>query len=168
MPFFRLVLLFSLLLLLTLFVQFVAVSAAFQKLGLSPGSAYTLMLTALVDSVVNLPLPRLRNPSRFTAWQPDAGQPVIAVNLGGALIPAAFSLFLWRHSAPGWQPVALSVAVVSTVAGLFSRPIAGLGIAMPILLAPLSAELAANWIAPGQSAALAYISGTIGVLVGAD
>lgn len=47
-------------------------------------------------------------------------------------------------------------------------PIQGLGIGMPILVAPASAAMVGLLISPEQSAALAYISGTLGVLIGAD
>ena len=39
---------------------------------------------------------------------------------------------------------------------------------MPILLAPLPAVLAASLIYPDQRGAVAYICGTLGVLIGAD
>jgi len=49
-----------------------------------------------------------------------------------------------------------------------SRPMAGLGIGMPILLAPIAAAIIALLINPVHAAPLAYISGTLGVLIGAD
>jgi uncharacterized membrane protein len=51
---------------------------------------------------------------------------------------------------------------------LLSRPIPGIGIGMPMLVAPLSAVLAAIWLGGEYRAALAYISGSLGVLIGAD
>ena len=39
---------------------------------------------------------------------------------------------------------------------------------MPIFIAPLSAALIAMILDPGHSAPLAYISGTLGVIIGAD
>jgi uncharacterized membrane protein len=43
-----------------------------------------------------------------------------------------------------------------------------LGIAMPVLVAPLAAALTAVLINLDHGAPLAYISGTLGVLIGAD
>jgi len=39
---------------------------------------------------------------------------------------------------------------------------------MPLFIAPIGAALVALLINPSQSAPLAYISGTMGVLIGAD
>ena len=39
---------------------------------------------------------------------------------------------------------------------------------MPVLIAPLAAALVAILLDPAHSAPLAYISGTLGVLIGAD
>ncbi|SDT84801.1 DUF1614 domain-containing protein [Nitrosomonas ureae] len=39
---------------------------------------------------------------------------------------------------------------------------------MPVLIAPISVALVGLSISPEQSASLAYISGTLGVLIGAD
>ena len=62
----------------------------------------------------------------------------------------------------------LGIIMVSSICYLFSRPIAGLGIGMPMLVAPISAALSAILLDPQHSAALAYIVGTSGVIVGAD
>jgi uncharacterized membrane protein len=54
------------------------------------------------------------------------------------------------------------------VARLFSRPIRGLGIGIPILIAPVAAAGIAYLVDRDQAAPLAYIGGTLGVLIGAD
>jgi uncharacterized membrane protein len=46
--------------------------------------------------------------------------------------------------------------------------VAGIGIGMPIFIAPLTAAIVALLINSEQSAPLAYICGTLGVLIGAD
>jgi len=51
---------------------------------------------------------------------------------------------------------------------LISRPLPGIGIGMQIFVAPLAAALTALLLKPEHSAALAYVSGTLGVLIGAD
>ena len=62
----------------------------------------------------------------------------------------------------------LGIVFVAIISHLTSRPIAGLGIGMPIFIAPLSAAMVAIIIDPQHSAPLAYVSGTIGVIIGAD
>jgi uncharacterized membrane protein len=138
------------------------------------------MVSSLIGSVVNLPLFRLR-----TDLQPPAELPpqplfpgfplwrfrsrtVVALNVGGGLIPIAFSLYLFHISELGLLEILQGVFFVSLVSFFFSRPIRGIGIGMPVLIAPLSAALIAVILNPGNSAPLAYISGTLGVLIGAD
>lgn len=48
------------------------------------------------------------------------------------------------------------------------RPIPGVGIAMPVFVAPVIAALTALLLNPENSAVTAYIAGTMGVLLGAD
>jgi uncharacterized membrane protein len=167
--------------LLLVFAQVGALTIAFEKLGLSPNSAFLLLFGSLLGSAINIPLgtvqaapnrtdaltrqwPRLLlpGPRRF------AGKTVIAVNLGGAVIPVAFSVYLVQLHALHWMTVAPAVAIVALVSYWTSRPVPGLGIAMPILVAPLTAGATGLFIDPAASAPLAYVCGTIGVLVGAD
>jgi uncharacterized membrane protein len=60
------------------------------------------------------------------------------------------------------------VLVVTTASYFFSRPVQGIGIAMPVLLAPLVTVVTALILAPENSAPLAFSSGVLGVLLGAD
>ena len=85
---------------------------------------------------------------------PFTGRTVIAINVGGALIPVGFSIFL--------------ITIVTAVCYFASRPIQGLGMGMPIFVAPVAAALTAIVLEPQNSAPMAYICGTLGVLVGAD
>jgi uncharacterized membrane protein len=57
---------------------------------------------------------------------------------------------------------------VAAVCYFASRPVRGIGIGMPLFVAPFTAALTALLIAPESSAPLAYICGTMGVLLGAD
>lgn len=180
MPFPRLLLLIALLAFLVAFVQLGVISIAFEKLGLSPESAFLLLLTTLFGSLVNLPLfsvasswsptelpSPLQRIFRFN-HPPFAGHTVVAVNVGGCVTPVAFSLFLLAHSATPLHEVLLTVAAVAAVSYAFSQPIAGVGIGMPIFVAPLTAALAAAVVGTEHRAVLAYVGGTLGVLIGAD
>lgn len=155
---------------------------AFEKLGLSPASGFTLFLLSLFGSLVNIPIRRLpaEAPPAEDAVPVElrgllrqvrrefTGETVLAVNFGGCVVPTLFSLHLMaRHGLPLFDALG-AVALVSAVAYGFSRPIPGLGIAMPMFVAPVAAALAALLINPEQAPALAYLSGTLGVLIGAD
>ncbi len=171
-----LILLFSVLL---AFIQVGLLAIAFDKLTLSANSGLTLLFSALFGSLINLPITRvpaveplpppppwtglLRGPQmRFD------GTTLIAVNVGGCVIPVFFSLYLLRHTPLPPLEIIAAVSVVGAVSYFFSRPIPRLGIAMPVLIAPFTAAFAAVLINPEHSAILAYVSGTLGVLIGAD
>jgi uncharacterized membrane protein len=154
-------------------------SVAFERLGLSQESAFLLLLTSLLGSAINLPLFTLRaaapppNPPPWGRWlhlpRPVVnGRVTIAVNVGGCLAPASFCLYLLAHHPLPAVDIALATAMVGGVSYYASQPVPGLGIGMPIFVAPLAAVLAAMLINFDERAPLAYISGTWGVLVGAD
>ena len=162
------------------FVQVGLLAIAFDKLGLSPNSAYLLLITSLFGSFINLPLfsiPAVPPPPEAVSqgnlfWKipqrPFTGRTIIAINVGGGLIPISFSLYLLTNNPLPLMDALLGIFSVSTISYLISRPIHGLGIGMPIFIAPISAALMALAINPEYSAPLAYISGTMGVLIGAD
>ena len=60
--------------------------------------------------------------------------------------------------------VSLRMARVAALA----RPVAGVGIVVPMLLPPLSAALAALLLVPQQAPLAAYVAGTMGTLIGGD
>ena len=96
------------------------------------------------------------------------GKTIIAVNVGGCVVPLAFSLYLYNFSQPGFLHVMVAVAAVAAVAYGVSFSVPRVGIAMPILIAPLAAAITALTLDPQQAPVLAYIGGTLGVLIGAD
>ncbi|HUO71160.1 MAG TPA: DUF1614 domain-containing protein [Solirubrobacteraceae bacterium] len=91
----------------------------------------------------------------------------LAVNLGGAVIPTAVCVFLLVRNSVWWQ-AAVCVALITLVVHLIARPVEGLGIAVPGLIPPLLAAGISLAVAPHMAAPVAYISGTLGTLIGAD
>lgn len=166
--------------LLAAFVQVGALTLAFDKLGLSPDSAVLLLIASLFGSLINLPLftieseeppPPLPETFRSLLRLPQmefTGTTVIALNVGGGLVPLAFSAYLMRHAALDLLTVGAAVALVTLVCRLASRPVPGIGIGIPVFIAPVMAALTAVTLDPMHSAPLAYIGGTLGVLIGAD
>ena len=163
------------------FVQVGLISIAFDKLGLSPSSVYLLLLCTLGGSLINLPLFSLKADSAvppkipaelarlpFFKPLPFTGKTTVAINVGGAVVPICFSLFLIAHNPLNPLQIATAVAVVAIIARTISRPIPGIGIGIPMLIAPIAAALIAIILDPQQRAPLAYIGGTLGVLIGAD
>ena len=93
---------------------------------------------------------------------------VLAVNVGGAIIPILVSAYiLWSHL--GLLPYALiGTTVTAILVHLMAKKVRGVGIVTPALLPPLAAALISYILVPGSPAVVAYVSGSIGALVGAD
>jgi uncharacterized membrane protein len=161
-------------------VQIGLVTVAFDKLGLSSSSAFLLLMSSLFGSAINLPLFSLKAEapqkptmnSLFGLLRPPhmefTGRTMITINVGGGLIPLFFSAYLINNNSIPFSDIVLGIATVTIISYLTSRPVHGIGIGMPILIAPLCAALVAVMLNTQASAPLAYISGTLGVLIGAD
>jgi uncharacterized membrane protein len=175
---FQLILFAVILVLLFALVQIGLLHIAAEKLGISFSQVLFALFVSLLGSVINLPLFTLpltadTPPPPYTGWllgsyQPRPDRVIIAINLGGAIMPVLFSLYLLTRVELGVLPLVLSVIIVSTISYLLSRPIPGLGIAMPVFIPPMAAAVCALLFAPAHSPSLAYISGTFGVIIGAD
>jgi uncharacterized membrane protein len=152
---------------------------ALSRLGISPQTALLLLVVSLVGSAVNIPVARLRNEVpqpepyisvfgiRYYVPALRRRSTVIAVNLGGAVVPAALSAYLIVHDHLGWLALA-AIAMVGVLVHIVARPVRGLGIAVPAILPGLFAVLTAALLHPAAIAALAYAGGTLGTLAGAD
>jgi len=139
------------------------------------------LFVSLFGSTINLPLfsvsaeappaqavpVTLRGLLRHTARE-FHGRTLIAINVGGGLIPVLFSLYLIGRGGLALPMIVAATGIVALVSHLVSRPLPGIGIGMPIFVAPIAAALTGLLLGPEHSAALAYVSGTLGVLIGAD
>lgn len=173
-------LLLFILILVVIIIQVGAFTMALDKLGLSTHSAMLLLACTLMGSAINLPLFSMQadEPSEearqmfrgllFGRPLPFTGRTIVAVNVGGALIPVSFSIYLIATNQLPLTQVITAVAIVTLCCRIFSRPIPGLGIGIPVFIAPVTAALTALLLAPENSAPMAYICGTLGVLIGAD
>ena len=161
-------------------IQFGIVTMTYEKLGLSPSAAVMLLFGSLWGSLINVPLFSVQSVQgppyvasamhgmlRGYARKHD-GRTLIAANVGGCIIPVIFSSYLLLQDRPALGHALLGTTAVAVISYLVSRPIAGMGIAMPFFVAPLTAAAVALFIDPENAASLAYIAGTIGVLAGAD
>ncbi|MGB9893385.1 MAG: DUF1614 domain-containing protein [Candidatus Saccharicenans sp.] len=163
------------------------ISIAFQKLGLSPDMIFLLLLLSLLGSGINIPLRKLSSESLleeqtvdFFGWKfriPSArysNATILAVNLGGALIPASLSLFLIFRWWSLFFYILVATIIVSFLVNRVARPVKGLGIATPALFPPLVAATVAIILSLISSSGwdgapvIAYVSGTLGTLIGAD
>lgn len=92
---------------------------------------------------------------------------VIAINLGGAVIPVILSIYLIVKNRLYLGSV-LAVGIVTVVVHLVAYPVPGVGIAAPMFIPPLAAAVVALVISRQHAAPLAYIAGSLGTLIGAD
>jgi len=171
---------FLLLIFLFLLVQIGIISYAYERLGISAHLIFPLLVLSLLGSSFNIPITKIESGSlasermvdffgvRYVIPTLEHHQgTVIAINLGGAVIPTCISLYLLFNTGLMGRGL-LGVAIVSAVVHRFARPIPGVGIAIPIFIPPLIAAATGLLLAPEQAPALAYIAGTLGCLIGAD
>jgi len=92
----------------------------------------------------------------------------VAVNVGGAVIPTLLSIYLILVNFYLLPEFLLSILLVSIVSYLVSRPVPGLGIVTPAFIPPIATAIIAYIVAPFHPAPIAFVSGTLGTLLGAD
>ena len=158
---------------LTTFIQLGILTLALDKLGLSSNSATLMFITILAGSMLNLPLfnmdtapPVEEEASPVTL--PYTGKTQVMANVGGCVVPVAFCLYLLEHNPVDMLHLLIAITAVALLSYSTSRRMPGVGIGIPILLAPFTAALVSFLLDPDHAAPIAYISGTLGVLIGAD
>lgn len=159
-----------------IFVLFIfnAIALSFAKLGLTPGQAFAIFASIILGSYINVPVSRQKIilaeerwiPFPFFYRLPKVAEQVIFVNVGGAIIPTVLSLY-FLPKAP-LVPALGATLIVIIISKLLARPVPGVGITMPALVPPVLSAILALILAPENPAPVAYISGVLGTLIGAD
>jgi uncharacterized membrane protein len=175
--------LLALALLLALAIAFIEVSAlryAYSRMGIDRRYLFALLVLSLLGSYVNIPVAEL--PAEYVHAQEVVTffgmqyvvplterlpRTLIAVNLGGCLLPVLLSLYLIRKNRLYTSGI-LATIVVAAIAHVLARPIPGIGIAEPVFVPPLVAATVALFLSRANAGALAYIGGSRGTLIGAD
>jgi uncharacterized membrane protein len=169
--------------LLFFLIEIHVISYAFQLLGLPPELAFFALLAALVGSYINIPITRIDSSFRHAPavvsnfgirYRVPTGYPsgstVVAINVGGAVVPILISIYVLMHW-PAIVPSALiATALVTLIVHRFARPIPGMGIATPMFIPPLVAAAAGYFLGASthHADAVAFVSGVMGTLIGAD
>lgn len=166
-----------LLVVLAALIQVNVLGFAFHRLGLSEGWTLAVLVGSVLGGAVNLPVLRLEpdRAVRRVQWTPwgwlltvTYPRPtIVAVNLGGAVIPIGLSAYLVVRTGIIVDAV-VGVTVVGLIVHRLARVIPDVGVAVPPLAPALCATLVALVLHPAAAAALAYVAGTLGTLVGAD
>ncbi len=181
LPFSIVVFIIFILLLPLLFVLFSvgAVGVAFQKLGMSPVSGIMFFLLSLIGSTINIPLYEkqieVTNDFEISSLhqflfgiKPQFLQKqLIAINVGGCILPLLLC-FMLLFRVP-LRPVIICTVIMIITCKFLARPTPGIGIAIPAFFPPIISAILAILIAGRNYApGVAYISGVLGVLIGAD
>jgi uncharacterized membrane protein len=153
---------------------------AYMKLGVGPGMALALLFGSLIGSYFNIPVTLLPGKTiqsgeivdfygmRYvvpyvTSWPGT----VLAVNVGGAVIPTLMSTYLvLRYRL--WAKAAIAVVVIAIIIHASATPVQGVGIAVPVFAPVIATAILAFMLSREYAAPLAYIGGSMGTLIGAD
>ena len=153
---------------------------AYERMGIDHRYVLGLLFLSLLGSYINIPVAQLPpehvQSDRIVRYFgvphviPEVEEwprTIIAVNVGGAVIPVLLSLYLLLQNR-FYIRALLGIAVVTVVAHELAKPVEGVGISLPVFVPPLVAAGTALVLAWRRAPALAYISGSMGTLIGAD
>jgi uncharacterized membrane protein len=171
---------FAILVALAILIQIGLLNRVSSALGLDPFVVLFILFASLLGSYINVPLVRLpeeRVVSRevveimgvpfLAPVAVDWPGTILAINVGGAVIPIALSVYLLMRYRL-WGTGLIAIAVVAFFVHQMATPVPGVGIAVPTFVPPLLAAAAALLLSRRYAGPLAYIGGCTGVLVGAD
>jgi uncharacterized membrane protein len=153
---------------------------AYERIGINRRYVFLLLFLSFIGSYVNIPVAELPGQEVHSGkvvtfygmryvipMVVDWPKTVIAVNLGGAVIPVFLSLYLMVKKGLFGRGL-LGVAIVAAVSHFMAHPVPGVGIAEPTFIPPLVTAVVALLISKQYAPSLAYISGSLGTLIGAD
>ena len=153
---------------------------AYVNLGVSPRTAMYLLVGSLIGSYFNIPIANLPGEpvtanETITFFGMEYNVPmaaysagtVIAVNVGGAVIPTVMSIYLLAKYRL-WTKGLIAIAVVALIIHWLANPVPGLGIAVPVFMPAVITAIVAALLSRQEAAPLAYIGGGLGTLIGAD
>jgi len=140
-----LLILAGLLLFLVVLIQIQALRYAYAALGLSATVALLLLLASLIGSYFNIPIAHLPEEKVISGQiievfgiryivpvVADWPGTVIAINVGGAVIPALLSLYLLVRNQI-WVSAVIATFCVALASYLLATPVPGMGIAIPVI-----------------------------------
>lgn len=153
---------------------------AYIRLGVSPRTAIVLLAASLLGSYFNIPVAQLSGEHVIAGREIyffgmqyvvpvviDWPGTIVAVNVGGCLIPALMSAYLLAKY-HFWGRASIAIAIIAFITHMLAQPIAGLGIAEPVFAPIIATTLTALLLSRSQAPQLAYVAGSMGTLIGAD
>jgi uncharacterized membrane protein len=153
---------------------------ASASMGLAPHTMIGVLLLSLLGSYINIPIAYLHERHIATAAIVSYfGVPyviplvrtgpttVLAINVGGAVVPTVLSLYLMVRNHL-FDLSVWGIVVVALACYTLAKPEPGLGIAEPIFVPTVVTALVALILSRRYAGPLAYICGSLGTLIGAD
>ena len=155
---------------LVIYIAYLVFTKAFNDMGFSSVEAVIIVFVSFLFgfNIVILGF-NISNISLFTY-----GNWAVGINTGGAIIPIVLSIYLAIKKKIQLKNILFGILVVTIITYSVTRVVPEQGIVSPFpyfLLPAIFASLASiflSWKNHRVAAPLAYISGTIGVLIGAD
>src|SRR6201993_4627770 len=165
---------------LIILIQLRILRYAYMRLGVGPGTALMLLFGSLIGRYFNIPITILPGtPVRsgeivdffgmqyvvpvVVSWPGT----VLAVNVGGAVIPTVMSTYLViRYQL--WLKATLTTVAIALVIHAMATPVPGIGIAVPVFAPVVATAILAFILSREYAPPLAYIGGSMGTLIGAD
>ncbi|MFQ6085265.1 MAG: DUF1614 domain-containing protein [Candidatus Bathyarchaeia archaeon] len=159
------------------------IGKAFGSVGFGILEVSLLLIATLLGSYINIPLKKIRTIRPVVEQEYVSAFGIVytvprirygiattllAINVGGALIPTLISLYLLLRMPSVLVYAMIGVAFVTVITHLIARPVHGVGIATPALLPPLAAALSSYLLPSVAPYVVAYVSGVLGTLIGAD
>jgi uncharacterized membrane protein len=165
---------------LIILIQLRILRYAYMRLGVGPGAALLLLFGSLIGSYFNIPITVLPGHTLRTGEVVDffgmryvvplvTSYPgtVLAVNVGGAVIPTLMSTYLvLRYQL--WLKAAIATVIIAVIIHTMATPVRGVGIAVPVFGPVVVTAILAFILSREYAAPLAYIGGSMGTLIGAD
>jgi len=159
------------------------IGLAFEDVGFSATTTALILIATFAGSYVNVPILKLKAhipviKEEYVSFfgvlyripQVEYGETttMLAINVGGALIPTFVSFYLlWKLPSVILYAL-IGVGIVAVVTHFFARTVKGVGIVTPAFIPPIVAALSAYLIPSVAPRVVAYVAGVLGTLIGAD
>ena len=158
---------------------------ALVKLGFAPWVGAHIVFWIFFGGMINIPVKKIPRNAPVEVYPPaylgmdrffrrywDMDYTVIAVNLGGCVIPCLIAVYEGLILAQV-GPRAVTAGLIATAINILvcyrlAKPVPYVGIAMPAFVPPLMAALCALILLPELAPPVAFIAGVLGPLIGAD
>jgi uncharacterized membrane protein len=179
LSFLFMVLFFAIIIFFFTVMQINIIAVAFERIGIPPHYVMSALMASFLGSLINIPIKRIPQEVmtdkrtmtffafRYVIPKTKRDYTIVAVNVGGAIIPFCISVYLLLKTGLYLHSM-VATGCTAVAAYRMAKPIPGVGIALPFFLTPVLAAVISVIIAYSNAPVVAYIAGSLGTLIGAD